>query len=126
MLSPAVATVLLDPGPLCAGELAVLTCSVPDGRFIAWRYDNELAGPIIQSDMPAPSGTFTVLGVEFSLSVLEGNSPDLVSQLSFTASTDMDGLVVLCAGTPSVDGVIGAVTLVDLTLQVQMFSKSIP
>ena len=122
VLSPAVATTTLpDPGPLCAGQTAVLTCSVADGVTIRWRYRDEFVGSVISLNEPPPPDPVTVRGVQFTRTLSQNNNP-LISQLSFTASPDMDGGVVRCQGGIS-DGTFPADGI--LTLQVEMICKSI-
>ena len=118
MLSPAVATTTLpDPGPLCVGQTAVLTCSVADGENIRWRYRSETVGAILFSPSQLPSsGPVTVGGVQFTLTLSQNNNP-LISQLSFTASPDMDGGVVRCTGFS------GTFSSVEITLEVEMICK---
>ena len=119
VLSPAVATTILpDPGPLCAGQTAVLTCSVADGVTIDWLYRNGCIGPSLSLSQPPPSGPVTVGGVEFTLTLSQNSNP-LISQLSFTASPDMDGGVVRCTG-----GLFdGTFRSDEITLQVEMICK---
>ena len=121
VLSPAVATTTLsDPGPLCAGQTAVLTCSVADGVTIRWRYRNEFVGPVVSPSLPPSPDPVTVGGVQFTLTLSQNSNP-LISQLSFTASPDMDGGVVRCTGGIA-DGTFPAD---EITLQVEMICKSI-
>ena len=119
MLSPAVATTTLsDPGPLCVGQTAVLTCSVADGVTIRWIYRNEFVGSVISLNEPPPPDPVTVGGVQFTLTLSQDNNP-LISQLSFTASPDMDGGVVRCSGGIA-DGTFSSDAI---TLQVEMICK---
>ena len=121
VLTPAVATTTLsDPGPLCAGQTAVLTCSVADGVSIEWFYRDVAIGPFISPAVPPSSNPVTVGGVQFTRT-LSQNSNSLTSQLSFTASPDMDGSVVRCLGESPSD----AFSDVEITLQVEMICKSI-
>ena len=119
MLSPAVATTTLpDPGPLCAGQTAVITCSVADGVNLRWRYRNEFVGSVISLNEPPPPDPVTVGGVQFTLTLSQNSNP-LISQLSFTASPDMDGGVVRCSG-----GIAdGTFPSDEITLQVEMICK---
>ena len=121
VLSPVVATTTLsDPGPLCAGQTAVLTCSVTDGVTIDWFYRNGCIGPSLALSQPPSSDPVTVGGVEFTLTLSQNSNP-LISQLSFIASPDMDGGVVRCTG-----GIADGTFLSDeITLQVEMICKSI-
>ena len=122
MLSPAVATTTLsDPGPLCAGQTAVLTCSVADGVTITWFYRDESIGLSISPSQPPsnrPSNPVTVGGVQFFRTVNQ-NGTHLISQLSFTASPDMDGSEVRCTGLSG-----GTFSSDERTLQVEMLCKS--
>ena len=122
VLSPAVATTTLpDPGPLCAGQTAVLTCSVTDGVNIRWRYRDENVGAVLSLSQPPSSDPVTVGGVQFTLTLSSQNSNPLISNLSFTASPDMDGGVVRCTG-----GIAdGTFPSDEITLQVEMICKSI-
>ena len=124
MLSRAVAatngTTLPDPGPLCANQTAVLTCSVTDGVTIRWRYRNKFVGSIISLNEPPSSDPVTVEGVQFTRT-LSQNSTHLISQLSFTASPDMDGGGVRCTGGLS----DGTFPFDEITLQVEILRKSI-
>ena len=89
-------TTLSDPGPLCADETTVLTCNVT-GVSIRWIYDGTQFGGLISPSRPPSSDPILVEGgLMFTLSLLENTGSNLVSQLSFTASTDMDGRVVTC------------------------------
>ena len=120
MLSPAVATTTLsDPGPLCAGQTAVLTCSVADGVAIEWFYRDGNVGQGISLSQPPSSDPVTVGGVQFTLTLSQSSNP-LISQLSFTVSPDMDGSVVRCrGGLPD-----GTFPSDEITLQVEMICKS--
>ena len=118
-------TTLTASGPLCADQTTVLTCTVPQGISIRWTYRGSQFGGLITPSQPPPSGPISVSGVEFTLSLLEDSSPDLVSQLSFTASTDVDGAVVVCAGVSptGLDGMVD-VSTGSITLQVQQICKA--
>ena len=119
VLSPAVATTTLpDPGLLCAGQTAVLTCSVADGGSIRWRYRGETVGPLLAPSQPPSPGPVTVGGVQFTLTLSQNSNP-LISQLSFTASPDTNGGVVRCTGFS------GTFSSDEVTLQVEMIRKSI-
>ena len=117
-----VSAILTDPGPVCIGETVLLTCAIPGGVQQVWRYNGNLIGNgPVQLGMPGrlpPDNPDTVGGVVFTLSLLEGASPDLVSQLSFTASTDMDGGTIQCAGTDGTNTVID-----DTVIQVEQICK---
>ena len=121
MLSPAVATTTLsDPGPLCANQTVVLTCSVADGAAIRWTYRGETVGPLLSLSLPPPPDPVPVGGIQFTLTLSSQNSNPLISNLSFTASPDMDGGVVSCQGESG-----GGFSFDERTLQVEMICKSI-
>ena len=121
VLSPAVATTTLpDPGPLCIGQTAVLTCSVTDGVSIEWFYRDVAIGPFLSPTVPPSSNPVTVGGVQFTLT-LSQNSNSLISNLSFTASPDMDDGVVRCLG----ESRGGAFSPDERTLQVEVICKSV-
>ena len=63
-------TTLSDPGPLCADEMAVLTCNVT-GVSIRWTYYATQFGGLISPVRPPSSDPILVSGVEFTLSLLE-------------------------------------------------------
>ena len=114
VLSPAVATTTLpDPGPLCAGQTAVLTCSVTDGVAIEWGYKDGYIGQFLSLSQPPSPDPVTEGGVHFTLTLSQNNNP-LISQLSFTASPDMDGGVVRCTGFSD------AFSSDEITLQVEI------
>ena len=93
----------------------MLTCSVADGVSITWFYRDESVG-LFTSPSQLPSNPVTVGGVQFFRTVM-GNST-LISQLSFTASSDMDGGEVRCLG-----GSSDALTVDRRILQVEMICK---
>ena len=115
-----VSAILTDPEPVCTGDTVILTCTISGGMSLVWRYNGALIGngPVTPEQLP-PDNPDIVGGVEFTLSMLD-SSPDLVSQLSFTASTDMDGGIVQCAGS---DGTTGTVSD-DTVIQVEQICKS--
>ena len=106
----------------------LLTCTIPGGVSLAWRYnsENELIGNGIYrpaSNTVPPTNPDTVGGVVFTHSLLD-SSPDLVSQLSFTASSDINGGIIQCLGDAATStGVLESV-LDDITVQVEQFCKS--
>ena len=116
-----VSAILTDPGLVCEGDPVVLTCTIPMGVQLIWRYNGDLIGNgAVQPDRLPPDNPDTVGGVVFTLSLLEDTSPDdLVSQLSFTASTDMDGGTIQCAGTNGTSSVSD-----DSVIQVGQMCKS--
>ena len=75
----------------------MLTCSVADGVAIDWFYRNGRIGQGISLSQPPSSDPVTVGGVLFTLT-LSQSSNSLISNLTFTASLDMDGGVVRCTG----------------------------
>ena len=116
-----VSAILTDSGLVCEGDTVLLTCTIPMGVQLIWRYNGDLIGNgAVQPDRLPPNNPDTVGGVEFTLSVLEDTSPDLVSQLSFTASTDTDGGTTQCAGTNGTSSVSD-----DTVIQVGQMCKSV-
>ena len=97
----------------------MLTCSVADGVTIRWRYRNDFVGSLLSLSLPPPPDPVTEGGVQFTLT-LSQSSNSLISQLSFTASPDMDGGVVQCQGESG-----GAFSFDERTLQVETLRKSI-
>ena len=127
LLRPVVAdhegsTVLTDPGPVCSGHTVVLTCIVAEGVTLRWRYRNEPIGLFLSRNEPPPSMSDPVTqgGVQFTLSLTQ-NSTHLLSQLNFTASTNMTGQTVRCTGLTSTD----TYTFIsdEITLQVELLCK---
>ena len=119
-----VSAILTDPGPVCTGDTVLLTCTIPGGVTLVWRYNNILqpiGSGVYQpaNNIVPPDNPDTVGGVVFTLSLLD-SSPDLVSQFSFTASTDVNGGIIQCAGST---GGVESVTD-DITVQVEQFCKS--
>ena len=105
----------------------LLTCTIPGGVTLGWRYnsDNGLIGNGVYqpaNNIVPPTNPDTVRGVVFTHSLLD-SSPDLVSQLSFTASDDMNGGVIRCVGdaATSTDGVESVSD--DIIVQVEQFCK---
>ena len=39
-----VSAILTDPGPVCEGDTVLLTCTIPGGVSLGWRYNNVLIG----------------------------------------------------------------------------------
>ena len=37
-----VSAILTDPGPVCTGDTVLLTCTIPGGVTLVWRYNNIL------------------------------------------------------------------------------------
>ena len=116
-----VSAILTDPGLVCEGDTVLLTCTIPMGVQLIWRYNGDLIGNgAVQPDRLPPDNPDTVGGVVFTLNVLDDTSPDLVSQLSFTASTDMDGGTIECAGFDGTNSVSD-----DTVIQVGQMCKSV-
>ena len=116
-----VSAILTDPGPVCTGDAVTVTCTIPGGVQLLWRYNGASIGNgAVEPGRLPPTNPDTVGGVVFTLSLLEGTSPDLVSQLSFTASTDVDGGTIRC------DGIDGTNSVSDDTvIQVEQICKSL-
>jgi hypothetical protein len=112
LLPSPVDCLLTDPGSLCPGDVAILTCNVTGGLSQQWVYNSVPVGLIIPiiGQVPAPQ---IVDSVEFRLSLLSTN--DTVSQIAFVANEGLDGRVVECRTSFSRssmrDGTIDATTL---------------
>ena len=86
---------ILDSGPLCPGQTAVLTCNVPGGISLQWTY-NSIALPNI-SVLPLDLHVF-VDSVAFTVSTLSNTGSDLVSEIRFEVSSSINGGVLSCSG----------------------------
>ena len=114
-----VSGILIDPGPLCPGETALLTCTITQGTDLIWTY-GDLTPRRITTIVPAvnifpPSGPILVDGVNFTVTVLSSTSPDLVSQISFVVSATVNGRTLECSGVSTSSGAVSR----TLTLQVE-------
>ena len=122
-----VSAILTDPGPVCTGDTVLLTCTIPRGVSLAWRYNSDvdlIGNGAYQpaSNTVPPTNPDTVGGVVFTHSLLD-SSPDLVSQLSFTASTDVNGGVIQCVGDAATSTGGFESVLDDITMQVVQYCK---
>ena len=120
-----VSAILTDPGLVCAGDTVLLTCTIPNGITLVWSYEGEVIGDgVYRPPNVPPTNPDTVGDVVFTHSLLD-TSPDLVSQLSFTASTDMNGGIIRCAGDfqTSAGGLDSAID--NITMQVGQMCKSV-
>ena len=121
-----VSAILTDPEPVCTGDTVLLTCTIPGGVSLTWSYNNERIGGgryVPVTNTVPPTNPNTVGGVVFTHSLLD-SSPDLVSQLSFTASTDVDGGVIQCVGDAATSTGGFEVVSDDITVQVEQICKS--
>ena len=70
-LLPSISGLLTDPGPLCPGDMATLTCNITGGVIQQWRYNTMEVRDRISSlagQVPAvPAVSMVVDGVEFRL-----------------------------------------------------------
>lgn len=96
-------SVLTDPGPLCAGEEAGLTCNITGGTLLAWDYDSGrlIAIDPVNSPLLAPL-TIMPGTIAFTVSMLMPTTPHLQSQISFVAVEEMNSRTLTCSGTSSV------------------------
>ena len=103
----------------------LLTCTIPNGTLLVWIYEGEVIGNgVYRPPNVPPTNPDTVGGVVFTHSLLD-SSPDLVSELSFTASTDVNGGVIRCAGDFQTNaGDLDSVTD-NITMQVGQMCKSV-
>ena len=91
LVSP-VGSVLTDPGPLCAGGTVELNCTGGQGHD--WRYDMSRR-IIINPLAPPPAEPVELSGVQFTFSQLSP-SPNLITQISFMSSQEMNGRILTC------------------------------
>ena len=106
---------LIDPGPLCPGETALLTCTITQGTDLIWSYDSGRIFTIIPTlNRFPPSSPILENGVNFTVTVLS-TSPDLVSQISFVVSATVNGRTLECSGVSTSSGGVSR----TLTLQVE-------
>ena len=105
LLSPSSGSLLTDPGPLCAGQTATLTCNITGTGVVSLEWNYVAAG--LQDGVIAayrrgepfsPSNPVVVAGVEFTVSVLMSTATQVVSQISFVASSMMSGTGLDCVG----------------------------
>ena len=107
LVSP-VGSVLTDPGPLCAGMTVVLNCTGGQGHD--WRYDMS-RGIIINNITPPPAEPVELSGVQFTFSQLSP-SPNLITQISFMSSQEMNGRILTCLSVIDTTTIVtGAVTM---------------
>ena len=92
MLVSPVGSVLTDPGPLCARRTVVLNCTGGQGHD--WRYDMS-SGVVINRIAPLPAEPVELSGVQFTFSQLSP-SPNLITQISFMSSQEMNGMILTC------------------------------
>ena len=121
--------ILTDPGPVCEGDTVVLNCTITVGAFLRWNYNDVLIGGGLYApsiNKVPPTNPDTVGGVVFTHSLLD-SSPDIVSQLSFTASADVNCGIILCAGHDAsfaqgdIDNILDDITVqVDQTCESQL------
>ena len=110
-----VSGILIDPGPLCPGETALLTCTITQGTDLFWSHDSGRIATIIpEVNLFPPSGPILENGVEFTVTVLS-TIPDLVSQISFVVSAIVNGRTLECSGVSNSSGGVSR----TLTLQVE-------
>lgn len=117
---PATTGILKDPGPICPGQNATLTCEINGGLLLQWYYTTLRLAEIspVFGVLPPPN-TVEVTGVEFSIS-LNSTACDqvLISELSFEP-TIMNNTKLSCVGQTSSN--VSIETIVPL--QVQNISK---
>ena len=117
LVSP-VGSVLTDPGPLCAGRTVVLNCTGGQGHN--WMYDMS-RGVVINIFDPPPVEPVELSGVQFTFSQLSP-FPNLITQISFMSSQEMNGRILTCE---SLIDNTGTVLSSEVTLAVsESYSKS--
>ena len=118
-LLPSISGLLTDPGPLCPGDMATLSCNITGGRVQQWRYNTMEVGvgiiPLAGQVPAVPAVPMVVDGVEFRLSLLStSGAPYLATQIAFVASERMDGGMLECA----VSLALPPVLIETLTIQI--------
>ena len=107
LVSP-VGSVLTDPGPLCAGRTVVLNCT--GGQAHGWMYDMSREVNINVLQEP-PTEPVELSGVQFTFSQLSP-SPNLITQISFMSSQEIDGKILTCLSVIDLSTIVtGEVTL---------------
>ena len=116
LVSP-VGSVLTDPGPLCAGRTVVLNCT--GGVSHEWMYDMS-RGVVINVFDPPPGEPVELSGVQFTFSQ-PSPSPNLITQISFMSSQEMNGRILTCESIIDIATVLTS----EVTLAVsESYSKS--
>ena len=99
--------VLRDPGPLCPGQTATITCDTSGGTLgsngVTWSYNGVLLATIIPGVSTLPASR-NVSGVEFTLLDTE---IEFMFLISFVAGDRMNGGTLECVG----NGLMSTVTL---------------
>ena len=99
--------VLRDPGPLCPGQTATITCDTSGGirgsNAASWNYNGVLVNTIIPGFSTFPASR-NVSGVEFTVLDTE---IEFMFLISFVASDRMNGGTLDCVG----NGLMSSVTL---------------
>ena len=108
LVSP-VGSVLTDPGPLCAGRTVVLNCTGGQGHD--WRYDMSRR-VIINSLVPPPAEPVELSGVQFTFSQ-PSPFPNLITQISFMSSQEMNDRILTCASLS-----VGSIVTCEVTLTI--------
>ena len=98
LVSPVNSIYILDSGPLCPGQTAVLTCNIPGGSSLQWIYNSYIVFGSVRGFLFPPSDPILVDGVEFTVSLLPNTGSDLVSEISFVVSSSINGGVLSCSG----------------------------
>ena len=99
--------VLRDPGPLCPGQTATITCDTSGGTqgsdAASWNYNGVQVDTIIPGFSTLPASR-SVSGVEFTLLDTE---IEFMFLISFVASDRMNGGTLDCVG----NGLMSSITL---------------
>ena len=108
LVSP-VGSVLTDPGPLCAGRTVVLNCTGGDSH--EWMYDMSQTVSINAFE-PPPAEPAELSGVQFTFSQLSP-FPNLITQISFMSSQEMNGKILTCTSLS-----VGSIVTSEVTLTI--------
>ena len=87
-----VSSLLTDLNPLCVGRVVELNCT--GGFSHEWTYDMSMVVLINEFEEP-PAEPVELSGVQFTFSQLSP-SPNLITQISFMSSQEMNGRILTC------------------------------
>ena len=124
LVSTASSIALTDPGPLCSGQPATLTCNITGGNLLVWTYDRDRFITIEPVLAPLPDPVVRISDtIAFTVSLLMPTSLHLVSLISFIASERMNGMRLRCDGATATEAVEESVSLLVISLRTYLSVK---